>query len=79
VVVDVNPFQYILTRHIIGGKYKKWIVILQEFDLDFSSAKSNKLLVFSKLIFDFPHLDEAIIHVDYFTDEQIFLVSSSDP
>jgi hypothetical protein len=28
VVVDVNPFQYILTRHIIGGKYNKWIVIL---------------------------------------------------
>ena len=29
VVVDVNPFQYILTRRIIGGKYNKWIVILQ--------------------------------------------------
>jgi hypothetical protein len=28
VVADVNPFQYILTRHIIGGKYNKWIVIL---------------------------------------------------
>jgi hypothetical protein len=29
IVVDVNPFQYILTRRIIGGKYNKWIVILQ--------------------------------------------------
>jgi hypothetical protein len=28
VVVDVNPFQYVLTRRIIGGKYNKWIVIL---------------------------------------------------
>jgi hypothetical protein len=42
VVVNVNPFQYILTQRIIGGKYNKWIVILQEFDLDFISAKSKK-------------------------------------
>jgi hypothetical protein len=28
VVADVNPLQYILTRHIIGGKYNKWIIIL---------------------------------------------------
>jgi hypothetical protein len=27
-VSDVNPFQYVLNRHIIGGKYNKWIVIL---------------------------------------------------
>ena len=27
-VVDVNPFQYVLTRCIIGGKWNKWIVIL---------------------------------------------------
>jgi hypothetical protein len=35
VVADVNPFQDVLTRRIIGGKYNKWIVILQEFDLNF--------------------------------------------
>jgi hypothetical protein len=29
VVANVNPFQYILTRCIIGRKYNKWIVILQ--------------------------------------------------
>jgi hypothetical protein len=66
VVVDVNPFQYILTRHIIGGKYNKWIVILQEFDLDFASAKSKKSLVFAELISNFPQLDEDVIHVDSF-------------
>jgi hypothetical protein len=54
VFVDVNPFQYVLSRHIIGGKYNKWIVILQEFDLDFASAKSKKSLVFAELISDFP-------------------------
>jgi hypothetical protein len=79
VVDDVNPFKYILTKHIIGGKYNKWIVILQEFDLDFSSVKSKKSLVFVELISNFPQLDEDVIHVDSFTDEYIFLVSSSDP
>jgi hypothetical protein len=79
VVVDVNPFQYVLTRRIIGVKYNKCIFILQEFDLDFASAKSKKSLVFTELISDFPRLDEDVIHVDSFADEHIFLVSSSDP
>ena len=29
VVALVNPFQFVLTRRMIGGKYNKWIVILQ--------------------------------------------------
>ena len=29
VVAHVNPFQFVLTRRMIGGKYNKWIVILQ--------------------------------------------------
>ena len=29
VVVDVNPFQYVFSRQIVGGKFNKWIVILQ--------------------------------------------------
>jgi hypothetical protein len=79
VVADVNLFQYILTKCIIGGKYNKWIVILQEFDLDFASTKSKKSLVFVELISEFPRLDEDFIHVDSFADEHIFLVSSFDP
>jgi hypothetical protein len=79
VVSDVNPFQYVLTKHIIGGKYNKWIVILQEFDLDFASAKSKKSLVFVELIYDFPHLNEDVIHVYSFEDEHIFLVLLSNP
>jgi hypothetical protein len=43
-----------LTRRIIGGKYNKWIVVLQEFDLDFASAKSKKSLVFVELMSEFP-------------------------
>jgi hypothetical protein len=79
VAVDINTFQYILTRHIIRGKYNKWIVIFQEFDLDFAFVKSNKSLVFAELMSDFPRLDEDIFHDDSFTDEHIFLISSSYP
>ena len=49
VVAHVNPFQFILTRRMIGGKYNKWIVILQEFDLEFVSAKSKKSLILQSL------------------------------
>ena len=35
VVAHINLFQFILTGRMIGGKYNKWIVILQEFDLEF--------------------------------------------
>ena len=53
VVVDVNHFLYVLSRCLIGGKFNKLIVILQEFDLDFYSAKSKKSLVFVELIAEF--------------------------
>jgi hypothetical protein len=79
VVSNINPFQYVLNRHIIGGTYNKWISILQEIDLDFTSVKSKKSLVFVELISDFPRLDEDVIDVDLFADRHILLVSSSDP
>ena len=28
VLADQNPMYYILTRHVLGGKYSRWIVIL---------------------------------------------------
>ena len=43
---------------MIRGKYNKWIVILQEFDLELVSAKSKKSLIFAEIISDFPNLDE---------------------
>ena len=57
----VNPFQYVLSRRIFGGKFNKWIVILQEFDLDFQSAKSKKSLVFAELIVEFPIEEDVVI------------------
>ena len=79
VVVDVNPFQYVLYQRIVGGKFNKWIVILQEFDLDFPSAKSKKYLVFAELITEFPVEEDVAIEEDSFPDEHIFLISTSDP
>ena len=72
-------FQFILTRRMIRGKYNKWIVILQEFDLEFVSAKSKKSLIFAELISDFPSEEEEDIYEDTFVDEHIFLISTLDP
>jgi len=77
VIADVNLFQYVLTRWIIRGKYNKWIVILQEFDLDIQLAKSKKYLVFVELILEFQ--SEEFDESDSFHDEVILLISSSNP
>ena len=75
----VNPFQFVLTRRMIGGNYNKWIVILQEFDLEFVSPKSKKSLIFAELISNFPSEAEELVCEDTFIDEDIFLISTLDP
>ena len=64
---------------MIGGKYNKWIVILQEFDLEFVSAKSKKSLIFAELISDFLSEAEELVFEDTFVNEHIFLISTLDP
>ena len=78
-MADVNPFQYVLSWWIVGGKFNKWIVILQEFDLYFQSAKSKKSLVFAKLIAKFPVEEDVAIKEHSFPDEHIFFISTYDP
>jgi len=41
-----NPMRHILSHQVIGGKYSKWIMILQQFDLVFTAAKAKNSLVF---------------------------------
>ena len=60
-------------------KFNKWIVILQEFDLDFQSAKSKKSLVFAELIAEFPTEEDVVIEEDSFLDKHIFLIFTSNP
>ena len=74
VLATVNPFQFVLSRRVIGGKYNRWIVILQEFDLEFLSAKSKKSMVFSEL-----PCGEDTIYEESFPDKHLFLISSLEP
>jgi hypothetical protein len=79
VITDSNPMYHILTCQVLRGKYSKWIVILQEFDLEFTKAKAKKSLVFFKLIYALPCADENIEPRDSLPDESLFLISTSDP
>jgi hypothetical protein len=79
VIADSNPMYHILTHQVLGGKYSKWIIILQEFDLEFAKSKAKKSLVFAELIFDLPHADEDTEPKDYIPDESLFLISTFDP
>jgi hypothetical protein len=70
--------QHILTRQLLGEKYSKWIVILQEFDLDFERAKSKKSLVFVKLICNLAYSETKNVVADSLPDESLFLISFDD-
>jgi len=61
IISDCNPMIYILTKQLLGGKYSKCIIILQEFDLEFEKSKSKKSLVFAELMSDFPRVDTEIV------------------
>jgi hypothetical protein len=63
---------------MIGGKFSKWIVILQEFDLEFRSAKSKNSLVFIKLLSDFPGNGEEVSYDESLVDDHLFLIDSYD-
>ena len=79
VLADQNPMYYILTRQVLGGEYSRWIVILQEFDLQFAKATSKKSLVFAELMCDIPCALTDSKLSDSFLDESIFLISTTNP
>ena len=70
---------HVLTCQVLGGKYSKWIVTLQEFNLEFMKAKEKKSLVFAELICALPGTDENIEPRDSLPDESLFLINTSDP
>ena len=78
VISDCNPMMYILTKQLLGGKYSKWIVILQEFDLEFEKSKAKKSLVFAELMCDFPSTDTETVAEESIVDESLFLISTLD-
>jgi hypothetical protein len=79
IIAVVNPFQYMLTRWVIGGKISRWIVILQEFDLDFVSTKSKKSLVFTELISELPVELGDIVPKESPICGDMFFITSLDP
>ena len=79
VISDCNPMIYVLTKQFLGGKYSKWIVILQEFDLEFEKSKSKKSLVFVELMCDFLRADTETVAEEPIADESLFLISTLDP
>jgi len=79
IIFYCSPMIYILTKQLLGGKYSKWIVILQEFDLEFEKSKSKKSLVFVELMCDFPHAGMEILSKEPIADESLFLINTLDP
>ena len=78
VISDCNPMTYILSWKLLGGKYSKWIVILQEFYLEFNISKSKKSLFFADLICSLPS-DSAPSHSEeYIPGDLLFLISTLD-
>ena len=79
VYADSNPMYYVLTRQVLGSKYSHWIMILQEFDLEFTKSTSKKSLVFPELICDLPHTTENLKPSDSLLNESLFLISTTNP
>jgi hypothetical protein len=40
IISYLNPMYHILTCQLLGGTYSKWIIIIQEFNLNFSKSKA---------------------------------------
>jgi hypothetical protein len=79
VVTDSNPMKYLLSRRQVNDKFSRWIVILQEYDLEFSTPKSKKALVFAELVMTLPSdTPSTPVNTD-FPDEHLFYIISDDP
>jgi len=79
VISDCNPMMYILSRQLLGGKYSKWIVILKEFELEFTTAKSKKYLIFAELLCSLPSPNTPSRSEDHIPDESLFFISTLSP
>ena len=71
--------KYILSRQILGGHYSKWVVILSEFDLVFSTPKAKKSLVFAELMAWLPRVSQPLQELESLLDDSLFLMDSLDP
>lgn len=70
--------QYILRRHIINVNYTQWVIILQEYDLEFTTPKSKKALTITELIIELPSGTRDPPLYDQMTAKNLFHISLSD-
>ena len=71
--------RYLLSRRLLQGHVAKWVVILQEFDLEFVSPKSTNALTLAALMTDLPPLTTSPPPKDDLLDDFLFLISTEDP
>ena len=74
-IISRNLIVYLEIHSIVS----KWIVILQEFDLEFIVAKSKKSLVFADLICSLPLDSPSSRSEEYIPYDTLFLISTLDP
>ena len=79
IVAKMNAMRHILSRRIIEGKYSKWIVILQEFDLEFVNAKAKKSLTIAELVSELQKNKEETIEEESWEYIHLFLISTTNP
>jgi hypothetical protein len=79
VIVDSNPMQYFLSHRQVNHKFARWIVIFQEYNLEFSTPKSKKALFLTEFFTALPSdTTSTPINID-FPDEYLFYITSDDP
>ena len=78
-MADSNPMRYLLSHHLLQGRAAKWVVVLQEFDLEFVSPKSTKALALVTLMPDLPPLTTSPPPKDDLPDDFLFVISMEGP
>ena len=79
VVADSNPMRYLLSRLLIQGHATKWVVVLQEFDLEYFSPRSKKALMLAMLMTDLTTLTMSTPPKDDLPNDFLFIISTNDP
>jgi hypothetical protein len=79
VIEDSNPMQYLLSCRQINGKFSQWVIIIQEYDFEFSTPNRKKSLTLIEFITTFPSDTTHILVNSDFPDEHLFYISSNDP
>ena len=78
-MADSNPMWYLFSCQLLQGRVTKWVVILQEFDLEFVTPKSTKALALASLTTDLSPLSTPQPLMVKLPDEFLFVISMKDP